>query len=290
MAHILSKREVELRAHRDKIKSNAPNWHQLFLSDCKATTTANEQRFKAIEKKNDCILRALFQTDESEIKISGIPTSLNVSLIQLAVEILQEIGLSSLMNFVLDLRERPVEGNESHQSISVVLVGGVRRIVLRNSSELREETAQSFFGSGDSSVQFALLEEECDQAVFDIVDIPGTFLSEGDPNTHLSLDGFNFLRSDTIGKRGGGVGLYVRDCISVKILAQSEAIFDSKPEFLITGSIINSSKLLCAVMYRRPPAVYPTDSFNTLATFLPLNEHVIIMGDFNMDMSSINPK
>ncbi|KAJ8682496.1 hypothetical protein QAD02_018288 [Eretmocerus hayati] len=151
MAHTLTQRELELRARRDEIETNAPDWHQLFLSDYKATTAANELRFEAIEKKNDCILRALSQTDENEIKISGILTSLNVPLIQSAVKILQEIGLSSPMNFILDHREWPVKENESHQSIIVKLVGGARETVLRYSSKLKEKTAQSIFGSGGNT-------------------------------------------------------------------------------------------------------------------------------------------
>ncbi|KAJ8664693.1 hypothetical protein QAD02_006355 [Eretmocerus hayati] len=151
MSHTLTQRELDLRARRDEIEANAPDWHQLFLTDYRATTAANEQRFEAIEKKNDCILRALSQTDENEIKISGIPTGLNVPLIQSAVRLLQEIGLTSPSNFILDHREWPAKENESHQSIIVKLVGGVRETVLRNASKLKGKTAQSIFGSGGNT-------------------------------------------------------------------------------------------------------------------------------------------
>ncbi|KAJ8684638.1 hypothetical protein QAD02_020431 [Eretmocerus hayati] len=151
MSHTLTQRELDLRARRDEIEANAPDWHQLFLTDYRATTAANEQRFEAIEKKNDCILRALSQTDENEIKISGIPTGLNVPLIQSAVRLLQEIGLTSPSHFILDHREWPAKENESHQSIIVKLVGGVRETVLRNASKLKGKTAQSIFGSGGNT-------------------------------------------------------------------------------------------------------------------------------------------
>ncbi|KAJ8686875.1 hypothetical protein QAD02_022669 [Eretmocerus hayati] len=129
----------------------SPEWHQLFLSDYKLTNAANEQRFVALEKKNDCILRALSHTDENEIKISGIPATLEAPLLQSAVKILQEIGLTSPANFILDHREWPLKENEPYRMIVVKLVGGVRDMVLRNSVKLKDKTAQSIFGMGGNS-------------------------------------------------------------------------------------------------------------------------------------------
>ncbi|KAJ8673125.1 hypothetical protein QAD02_004387 [Eretmocerus hayati] len=74
-----------------------------------------------------------------------------LSCTQSPVKILQEIGLTSPANFILDHRERPLKENESYRMIVVKLVGEVRHMVLRNSVKLKDKTAQSIFGMGGNS-------------------------------------------------------------------------------------------------------------------------------------------
>ncbi|KAJ8671231.1 hypothetical protein QAD02_002490 [Eretmocerus hayati] len=144
-----SQRELDLLARREEIERSAPDWHQLFQIDYRAASIANEKRVANIEKKSDCILQALTHTDENGIKISGIPSTIQAPIIDSAVKILQLIGLTSPLNFILQHREWPMPADKNSERVVVVkFVGGVRETVLRNAYKLKDMTAQSIFGVG----------------------------------------------------------------------------------------------------------------------------------------------
>lgn len=132
------------------------------------------------------------------------------------------------------------------------------------------------------------MEAEAEARYYDIIGTGETFLSPGEPDSHLTIDGFNFFRADRSGKEGGGVGMYVREFLTVKVLACSTGTFENKPEYLVSEiSCPNKNlKFLCGLAYCRPQANYPAQFFNLLATYLPHYENVIIMGDLNIDVSS----
>ena len=60
-----------------------------------------------------------------------------------------------------------------------------------------------------------------------------TFLIPVESDAVVALDDFNFYRLDKVGCGGGGVGIYVRNYISVNVLAHSDPIYDNTPEYLI---------------------------------------------------------
>ena len=101
----------------------------------------------------------------------------------------------------------------------------------------------------------------------------------------VNLPGFNLYRHDRIGKKGGGVGIFVRSNLSVTRLATSPPAYCSRPEYLIVSvSDGNSAKLLLCVVYRPPKIGFISDLENDLIRFLPSFKNVVIMGDFNSDM------
>lgn len=118
-----------------------------------------------------------------------------------------------------------------------------------------------------------------------MIAVTETFLSVNQPDAYLSLDGYNFFRVDREGQEGGGVGIYVRDYYKVKIICQSKGKI---PEFLIAELINTITKLLFAVVYRRPAATPPVHFSNCLSPLLSLYKNVIITGDFNNNMCAQN--
>lgn len=116
---------------------------------------------------------------------------------------------------------------------------------------------------------------------YDVLAVTETFVCENQPDDHLSLEGFNFFRVDREGQLGGGVGAYVRNYFTVKILAQSHG---NIPEFIVLELINEQTKILFAVVYRKPASAYPTKFFECLSPFLPQFTNVIVTGDFNLNM------
>lgn len=91
------------------------------------------------------------------------------------------------------------------------------------------------------------------------------------PDSMVRISGYNLVRNDRVGRRGGGVAFYIRDSIGAVVLERLSG--DSqhrKPEFL-TAEIIfkNARKLLLAVVYRPPNCGYHSkfmDIFQDLQT------------------------
>ena len=108
------------------------------------------------------------------------------------------------------------------------------------------------------------------------------------PDSLYHLQGFKFFRNDRINKGGGGVGIYSKQEIQLRILATSENEYSCSTEFIIAEASIGNQKLLISCVYR-PPETKFTNFENAISQFLPLYEHVIILGDMNYDLLSSKP-
>jgi hypothetical protein len=120
----------------------------------------------------------------------------------------------------------------------------------------------------------------------DVMCISETWLNSNFSDKFLKIDGYNLVRKDRLEKRGGGVCMYIRDCLQYCILKTSRDVFDNKPEFIILEIIINKIKMLCSVVYRRPRGESINCFINEISTLLPKYEHCCICGDINMDFNS----
>ena len=119
-----------------------------------------------------------------------------------------------------------------------------------------------------------------------------------DPNFNLSLidiENYYFignnrdLMSSNHSKivQGGGVGCYIHNQLSSKILAKSENTVLNQTEFLIievsTNNIHSKPRMLLAVVYRRPKGALLTDFFLSLSKFEQSYKNIVIAGDFNIN-------
>ncbi|CAF4846793.1 unnamed protein product [Pieris macdunnoughi] len=98
-----------------------------------------------------------------------------------------------------------------------------------------------------------------------------------------SLPGYNLIRNDRLGMRGGGVAIYLRSHIPFSIISSSPQPPPSNAaEHLLIEVLLSNSKLLLGVFYSPSSSVDYFDSFeDTIDQFSPLYKNTIVMGDFN---------
>lgn len=59
-----------------------------------------------------------------------------------------------------------------------------------------------------------------------------TWWQEDTLDAAVALPGYNLVRRDRCGKRGGGVAIYVREELTVRVLSSSSDTFISRPEYI----------------------------------------------------------
>lgn len=100
-------------------------------------------------------------------------------------------------------------------------------------------------------------------------------------NISISLSGYDLLRNDRVGKRSGGVALYVMKGIKTKIIKASHKL---KSEYLFVELIFPNFKILVAAYYKAPK-VDEINAFNdVLSELTPNYADVILLGDFNENL------
>lgn len=120
---------------------------------------------------------------------------------------------------------------------------------------------------------------------YDIIAVSETFLKPEIVSLQFQLNGYSLIRHDRENKEGGGVAIYLRNIFNYKMIASSQTVYCKKPEFIVL-EVSAGWKLLVCVVYRPPKAGYIAEFFDILANLLPLYDNVVIVGDFNIDLSS----
>uniref|UniRef100_A0A6V7KQL6 Endonuclease/exonuclease/phosphatase domain-containing protein n=1 Tax=Bracon brevicornis TaxID=1563983 RepID=A0A6V7KQL6_9HYME len=107
----------------------------------------------------------------------------------------------------------------------------------------------------------------------------------------VALEGYRLFRRDR-NSRGGGVALFVKNCLGVRVTATSRAEWTCKPglpEFLFCEiSHPGSLPVFVSVVYRPPhaPFLSGSDLVPSLDMYLHEYNNKIILGDFNADQLS----
>lgn len=125
------------------------------------------------------------------------------------------------------------------------------------------------------------------QAVLDndisILAVSETWLAPEVPNNMVSIPDFHFYRKDRL-TRGGGVGFYVLDSLSVDII-MSES--DSDIEHIWIKVRIKSRSLAAGCFYRPPKGNvnrFIDKVENALSAVVPCVDEVIMLGDVNVNL------
>lgn len=111
-------------------------------------------------------------------------------------------------------------------------------------------------------------------------------------NERISIPGYNIVRCDRLGKDCGGVAVYVREDLPIKLIDSSPGTFDGCPEFIIfeVGGSNSMPPVLIGVMYRAPRLQLPFGFWTSWARSSPFYSHSILMGDFNINSLNDNCK
>lgn len=100
----------------------------------------------------------------------------------------------------------------------------------------------------------------------------------------LTLPNMTLFRHDRANRSGGGIGLYARSDLIVTELSKSDPTSRDNPEYIIYRIHSSTFTILFAIVYRPPETRLPIDFLDNLAQFIPLYSHVIVTGDFNINM------
>ena len=102
----------------------------------------------------------------------------------------------------------------------------------------------------------------------------------------VRLPGYSLLRVDRVGKGGRGIGVYVREGLSVGVLASSPIHYCGQPEYLLVRvSAAGQRPFLLAIDYRPPKLGYLINFQQDFEKFLPSFPAAIVVGDFNIDLN-----
>ena len=123
------------------------------------------------------------------------------------------------------------------------------------------------------------LHETC----LDIIGVSETFIKTHTPKNLCKISGFKFLKKDRIGKHGGGVGIFVRDCFNPKLIKLPQNF--TQPETIFIELTVQNVKIAIGVIYKPPKIPYGVMATiqESLAFITTKFEHVIITGDFNIN-------
>lgn len=116
-----------------------------------------------------------------------------------------------------------------------------------------------------------------------IILLSESWLHTGINNKAISIDGYAVFRNDrSDGRRGGGVCIYCKKSLKVKVLSTSSKEFSC--EFLFIEAKIHNLKLLIGCIYNPPNCNNMDDLFSEMERLCPQYQHIVIGGDFNINI------
>ena len=116
-----------------------------------------------------------------------------------------------------------------------------------------------------------------------VIMISESFLKPTLPDAMASISGYKLIRNDRVGKRCGGVAMYLREDIKFKVLHVSDPQYSSKPEMLFVEARFLQARILLGAIYRPPNAGCLNNIEQVLSELAPEYDHKLIMGDLNAD-------
>ena len=122
----------------------------------------------------------------------------------------------------------------------------------------------------------------------DIVMIVETWFSKKQLNNDLNLDGYTLFRRDRVRRKGGGLCVYVRDCIPCEIIQLDSAYPCSDVEIMWVKVQLCTLVFFVALCYYPPNPIHSVESFvaqlssgieSVISNYADVN--IVVAGDFN---------
>lgn len=118
----------------------------------------------------------------------------------------------------------------------------------------------------------------------DVVAVSESWLRPYVLDSEVALFGYNIFRCDRVDMNGGGVAIYVRKNITVKMLYKTDGL-PGKPEFVVLEIGTGKNRFLFISIYRPPKVGFGSELEEALLKYAINFEHVIVTGDFNVDFN-----
>ena len=119
-----------------------------------------------------------------------------------------------------------------------------------------------------------------------IAAITETWINENTPLNMLKLENYNFVQTSRIGKRGGGVGFYIRKDVQFKVRTDLNHNYGSF-ESLFIEALFSDRNVVVGVIYRPPNSSLVTflnDMSNLVSIINQSKKTCVFLGDFNIDI------
>lgn len=132
------------------------------------------------------------------------------------------------------------------------------------------------------------LREIIEKTNFDAVAISETWLTKNTPQDRFEINNFSITRNDRKTKRGGGVAWYIRDHYKTKVIKTPSS--GELPEMLWVEVATGAKKVALGCLYKPPKIPYGVfiNLFDSLTSIYTKYEHIVLLGDFNINMLDLN--
>lgn len=134
-----------------------------------------------------------------------------------------------------------------------------------------------------------LVKDYVENESFDVLAVTETWLSGAVLDEDVKLNGYNFIRADrSTGQKGGGVGIFIKNTFSYHLLPATHNEFS---EQLWIRLNLNGSSYAVGVVYRLHHVninLFVDTLEDILSEYLLINNEVICLGDFNIDLLKIS--
>ncbi|KAI5727884.1 hypothetical protein M8J77_008146 [Diaphorina citri] len=130
-----------------------------------------------------------------------------------------------------------------------------------------------------------------DNADLHAILISESWLKPSISDSLVNISGYTLVRHDRLVRRGGGVAMYIRNDLTHKVLVRSTAASsqdDKIIEFMAVELVVRSIKILLTVVYKPPKANQLDELYDLIVSVIPQYEHIILMGDFNINLLDSN--
>ena len=121
-----------------------------------------------------------------------------------------------------------------------------------------------------------------------IITVTETWASASVTDSQMSLVGYNLIRHDRKGRRGGGLAVYIKNGIKYRVLEKSPV--EVKTEFIIFEICLSNVKILLVSMYNPPNVDCLPVLDEKLTNSFYLYDDIVITGDLNIDFLAQNPR
>ena len=144
-------------------------------------------------------------------------------------------------------------------------------------------------GSKVSHLKY-LIEHSFENCEPDIVLLSETWLTDQSPTP--SISGYAFIHKPRKLKKGGGVGLLIKQNIRYRTVEKIKFTSAEFESLFVIVELLNGDKIVVGSIYRPPntnASLYNTEYGNILCSLKKLNAKSIILGmDYNMDLLHCN--